>query len=594
MKGKLPDFAPFRLRGVWALAVLVLLAAVAVSAQTPDALSQAHAMHLQLLRTPVAERQRANYDRIVAVLAPLWSNPRNPDADSARFEAASLYVARARDLHDPAAYALAAQTFLALLRASPYTAYRRNAEFALAQIQIFHLHEPRAAAVWLRDFDQRYPADLRADVARREARGLKVPEPEYLTASETLRTVPASSPPAERAVALPPAPPPSVAPRSSKRLAVHIGNLNGVQVFSNANGTSVVVALRREAPFTRGAIPQRHLTYFDISARGAPRSRGAGDATLRVDDGRVVSIRIADHRSGQTRLVIETRAGAHTDRGRYFPNPARLIIGITGAGGADAGRQAPARPAQPALPLSSGGDSLTRALGLKIGRIVLDPGHGGHDTGTIGADDLLEKNVVLDVALRLGKLLRQRLGVEVLYTRHNDTFIPLEERTAIANRARADLFVSIHANSNPDPQARGIETYYLDLTNNAQALAVAARENASSDRSIHDLGSLVRTITLHDKMEESHELARDLQRHLSATSNEPDRGVKSAPFVVLIGAQMPSVLAEISFLSNPGDDRRLRTSAYRQRLAEGLYQGLLQYIHSLSGTRTAALAGSQR
>jgi len=583
---------------VWALALLLLLVGAAARAQAPDALSQAHAMHLQLLRTPLAQRRRADYDRIVALLAPLWRNPKAPDADSARFEAASLYVARARDLHDAAAYRLAAQTFLALLHASPYTAYRRNAEFALAQIEIFHLHEPRSAAVWLRDFVQRYPADLRVAVARREERGERVPEPAYLTERETLPAIPAATPPPALAEAHPApraaprtdagAPPPSAARR--RRFPLRIGNLSGVQVFTNATGTSVVVGLRRQVPFTRGALPRRHLVYFDISARGAPR--GARDATLRVDDGRVVSIRIANRRSGMTRLVIQTRAGVRADRGRYFPNPSRLIIGITAA--AAAADPPPPPRARPAQPLAGGGDSLTRALGLKIGRIVLDPGHGGYDTGTIGAGNLYEKNVVLDVALRLGQLLRQRLGVDVIYTRHNDTFIPLEQRTAIANRAHADLFVSIHANSNPDPHARGIETYYLDLTNNAQALAVAARENATSDRSIHDLGSMVRTIALHDKMEESHELARDLQHNLATVAGEPDRGVKSAPFVVLIGAQMPSVLAEISFLSNPSDDHKLRTSAYRQRLAEGLYRGLLQYIHSLGGLRTADLSGPQR
>ncbi|MGH9482376.1 MAG: N-acetylmuramoyl-L-alanine amidase family protein, partial [Terriglobales bacterium] len=281
----------------------------------------------------------------------------------------------------------------------------------------------------------------------------------------------------------------------------------------------------------------------------------------------------------------------HADRGHFFPNPARLIVGISGSA---AHPPAPASPPSlpervppPARPLANGSDSLARALGLRIGRIVLDAGHGGHDTGTISAGGLEEKNVVLDVTLRLGRMLRQRLGVAVIYTRNHDTFIPLEERTAIANRARADLFVSIHANSNPDPGARGIETYFLDLTNRAQAEAVAARENAGSDRSVHDLRDMVRVITLHDKMEESHELARDLERGLVRATGESNRGVRSAPFVVLIGAQMPSVLAEVSFLSNARDARSLRQSAYRQRLAEGLYQGLRQYIQSLGGAKTA-------
>src|SRR6185369_3440274 len=152
-----------------------------------------------------------------------------------------------------------------------------------------------------------------------------------------------------------------------------------------------------------------------------------------------------------------------------------------------------------AQPTANGDRSLIRALGLKIGRIVVDAGHGGHDTGTIGPNGLYEKDLVLEVALRLGKLLENRLGAEVVYTRDDDTFIPLETRTAIANQNQADLFISVHANSSSDPQARGIETYYLNFTTNADALEVAARENAVSANSIHELQDLVKKIALKEK-----------------------------------------------------------------------------------------------
>lgn len=236
--------------------------------------------------------------------------------------------------------------------------------------------------------------------------------------------------------------------------------------------------------------------------------------------------------------------------------------------------------------------SLTRALGLKIGRIVVDAGHGGHDSGTLGPGGIQEKDVVLDVALRLGKLLRQRMGADVIYTRDDDTFIPLEQRTAIANKAQADLFISVHANSSSDPMARGVETYYLNFTTSPDALEVAARENAVSNESIHELSGLVKKITLKDKIDESREFAADVDSSLYAglEHGNPglrDRGVKKAPFVVLIGANMPSILAEISFLTNPDDAVQLRDPQYRQRIAESLYRGVAKYVNGLSGLRVA-------
>jgi N-acetylmuramoyl-L-alanine amidase len=246
-----------------------------------------------------------------------------------------------------------------------------------------------------------------------------------------------------------------------------------------------------------------------------------------------------------------------------------------------------------AKPTASGDRSLIRALGLKIGKIVIDPGHGGHDTGTIGPDGLQEKDLVLEVGRRLGKLLQARLGAEVVYTRKNDTFIPLETRTAIANQQRADLFISIHANSSQDSEARGVETYYLNFTSSPEALEVAARENAVSEKSIYELQDLVKKIALKEKIEESREFAGDVQEslHSGLASKSPairNRGVKKAPFIVLIGANMPSILAEISFVSNPADEHRLETSEYRQRIAESLYRGIAKYVDGLSGVKMAS------
>ncbi len=254
----------------------------------------------------------------------------------------------------------------------------------------------------------------------------------------------------------------------------------------------------------------------------------------------------------------------------------------------DTGKTAVLLPPTESKPTRDGQRSLTRALGLKISRIVIDPGHGGHDTGTIGPHGLMEKDLCLDVALRLGHEIEEKLpGAEVIYTRKDDTFIPLEERTAIANDAKADLFISVHANSSHDAAARGIETYYLNFATSEESMAVAARENALAQSSLHDLQDIIKKIARNEKVEESKELASDIQDSLThrlqlVSQDERNRGVKKAPFVVLIGANMPSVLSEISFISNPSDEKLLRKTDQRQRVADGLYRGIASYLDSLN------------
>jgi N-acetylmuramoyl-L-alanine amidase len=242
--------------------------------------------------------------------------------------------------------------------------------------------------------------------------------------------------------------------------------------------------------------------------------------------------------------------------------------------------------------------TLTRALGLKIRRIVIDPGHGGHDTGTIGPAGIEEKDVVLDVALRLRRMILRKLGCQVVMTRSADTFIPLEERAAVANEDGADLFISIHANASRDPSARGIETYYLNFTTDPEALAVAARENATSEQSVFQLQNLVKKIALSAKIDESRDFAkvvdRELVLHLDEDGDrQPDRGIKKAPFVVLIGANMPSILVEISFLTNPHDERSLERSQFRQDIAQALYDGIARYTEGLGTIRVAQRAVPQ-
>jgi N-acetylmuramoyl-L-alanine amidase len=251
-------------------------------------------------------------------------------------------------------------------------------------------------------------------------------------------------------------------------------------------------------------------------------------------------------------------------------------------------RSATATP-PPGVPQANraGTYSLARQLGLTARTIVVDAGHGGHDPGSIGPAGLQEKELVLDVALRLEKLLRTRLGAQVVMTRSTDVFVALEERTAIANTKGADLFLSVHANSSRSSRSRGIETYFLNFARNRHAESVAARENAISEATLKDLQGLVKAIALNSKIDESRDFAASVQEAMvdglkAASPDVLDRGVHTAPFYVLIGANMPSVLAEISFVSNPAEERLLKKSDHRDRIAQSLFTGVRSYLEVLN------------
>jgi N-acetylmuramoyl-L-alanine amidase len=258
---------------------------------------------------------------------------------------------------------------------------------------------------------------------------------------------------------------------------------------------------------------------------------------------------------------------------------------------ADVKAPPPARPEpiplpKQAAPTSQGDRTLTRMLGLKVGRIVLDPGHGGNDHGTTGPGGMLEKDLVLSIAHSLREMIREKIGAEVFLTREDDTFISLEERTAFANRHRADLFISIHANSSRIRSISGVETYYLDFAKTDAEREIAARENATADGNVRDLQDLIKKIAQADKSVESRELASIVQKKLYSGTRKvlpstKDRGVRSAPFIVLIGADMPSVLAEVAFISNPKVERLLRKESTKQSLVKALFTGIDGYMKAL-------------
>jgi len=416
----------------------------------------------------------------------------------------------------------------------------------------------------------------------------------------------------------------------------------------------ITIEVDGEVPFHEERIPDPDRVFVDMS--GTRAAAGLVDRTIRFDsDGDIVrQVRIGRHPNNTTRVVLDT---ADVTSYSIYPmySPFRLVIDCVRTPAVTASVAAPpVRPPSPApsplkaVPLTkswlrraptmspraealiagarvqpeppplpkiadiataaplpgataippaakngSGGLSIARQLGLGVSRIVIDPGHGGHDSGAKGRG-VTEAELVLDVSLRLEKLLQKVPGAEVILTRRADEFIPLPDRTAIANREGADLFLSVHANASPNSQARGVETYFLNFANNSSAAAIAARENAASSLAMGEMPDLVKAIAMSNKLDESRDFATHVQHAMTErlrTSNKTlkDLGVKQAPFVVLIGATMPSVLAEISFVTNPQEAKLLKSSAYRQRIAESLFNAIRKYQTSLRAAPSIAL-----
>ncbi len=428
----------------------------------------------------------------------------------------------------------------------------------------------------------------------------------------------ATAPPAGTAAATP------VPPASDANAAI----IQHITHSPLPKGDRVTIELSREAQFTvsRASNPDRVVCdIFDASFTPAI----AADAG-RINGPLLQSVGIAIPNAAVTRLTFDLTAEPRYSSFRLY-TPFRLVIDIESDAPLPPAPPPPhaaptssrANPSTPPLsaaattakssvpalatvaapspaaaaPTGKGDYSLARQLGLGVSRIVIDPGHGGYDPGA-QANGVTEAELVLDVSLRLEKLLAAVPGVDAVLTRRTDTFIPLEERTAIANREGADLFLSIHANASPQRSANGIETFFLNLATNAHAEAVAARENATSAASMGTLPQILKTIALNNKLAESRELATMVQaslvHRLSERKPAKDLGVKQAPFVVLIGAEMPSVLAEISFLSNPADATLLKQGAYRQRIAQALFDSLVKYQASLKKVATVASRAEER
>ncbi|MDX2268952.1 MAG: N-acetylmuramoyl-L-alanine amidase [Bryobacter sp.] len=420
--------------------------------------------------------------------------------------------------------------------------------------------------------------------------------------------------------------------------AQNLGRIETIESSHAPNTTTILVSVTGAIDIQSQRIENPARVFVDFQNTFPRKGLGVfrqSAQTLAIQDPLVRQIRVAENQRGVTRVVLdlaredldyrtEVRPGnklaillspvrskltnplsqarpsnPRPTRAFQFPAPPTLSAKYSLPSLPEttlAPLPSPKPAASPEVALaaktSSLNRSLTRVLGLKVGRVVIDAGHGGHDVGSTGRSGLHEKDVTLDVAKRLGALLEDQLGCEIVYTRTDDRYLALEERAAFANRAQADLFISIHANAARNRTAAGIETYYLNFTSSPEALEVAARENAVSQRSVNDLGDLVKQIALKDKLTESREFATKVHAAMLAStakvsSRGNDRGVRKAPFVVLIGAKMPSILSEIGFLSNPKEEALLKTDAYRDKIAAALAKGIVNYANTLSHFQVA-------
>jgi N-acetylmuramoyl-L-alanine amidase len=307
---------------------------------------------------------------------------------------------------------------------------------------------------------------------------------------------------------------------------------------------------------------------------------------------------VAQPIAGLTRVVLETK-GNSTFSVSLEPNPYRLVVQVRKLGAETksqvnlfpgAGAEADKEKLAIVVPPPTSEDQQLRARVPKM-RIVVDAGHGGWDLGTVGRRGLLEKDLVLEIAQRLGKLLESRLGAEVILTRNDDNYIPLDERAGIANQAQADLFVSVHANYSDLPSARGVETYYTNFFSAPSAKDIETRAGKSDGK--NPVTVALSAADLHEKIEQSRRLAASVQRSLYGTLSVQnpglrDRGVKEASYVVLTETAMPGILAEVSFVSSPTDEQKLRSDGYREQIAEALYKGIARYAAGSRGVKVAA------
>lgn len=450
------------------------------------------------------------------------------------------------------------------LLAENYERYKKNYDIALEEYKrLVELFPESARAEQVKD---------KIAQARLDQRELFVPSNVQKTASPTDLTVPRYGGISEQ--------------ESAQREATL---LSKVDYWTTMDWSRMVIDLKGDVRYKYEVLLEDELHpykrfYIDVLKSYIPPDF---NRRIAANDGLIRQARIGQYDKDTVRIVLDMES---IDKIKVFhfelPHQYKIVIDILGK--ADVGtletRETPSPPDEKDRETETGAVSLSKALGLKVKTIIIDPGHGGKDPGA-SSNGVQEKDLALQLSLLLKEMiLKENPRMKVLMTRSDDTYVKLEERTAFANKNRGDLFLSIHINASPREKLSGVETYYLNLTTDNDALDLAAKENQTSMKSISDLQAILNDLMINSKISESRDLAEKVQFSIIGKTVKShhvmvDLGVKKAPFIVLLGAQMPSILIEAGFLTNSGDRHNLQSSHYQRTIAEGIYDGIMQYIN---------------
>jgi N-acetylmuramoyl-L-alanine amidase len=531
-----------------------------------ELIQKASALRAALRRRPPAERLEPEYlDALAIYQRAVRLDEDRTQGDAALMAQADAYREMARQFQKPRYFYSALQCYAAILKDYSEGPFSTRALVGTAHIYEQDLADSDSAARAYSEIVRRFPASVSA----REAQA-------------SLARLQTSS--AERN-------PHNVVEAYSADDAAGVVTVSQVRHFSGPDYARVILDLTISSPYERRTEGSSLILKL-ANAKLGPRLLQAQTAV--TPGGMLKRIQIAGKPDG---AEIRIDCARLRDFAIFaLDSPPRIVADLRGSRtiADDAEVAAGAQTAVPAQRTADGSITLLRALGLKVRRIVIDPGHGGFDTGAVSRDGTYEKDITLDIALRLRAAIQRDLkDVEIILTRDSDRFVPLEERTAIANAKQADLFISIHINSSPSSLASGVETYFLSLDASKDELEVATRENTQTSRNAGELQALLQRIVTDTKVVESRDFALHVQnslvagmRRVSPTASL-NRGVKKAPFVVLLGANMPSILAEVAFISHPKDGDGLRTAEFRQSIAESLCVGVRSYIDTLSRSGAA-------
>jgi len=546
-----------------------------------SAYKRANNKYIRLSRSHRLRKYRIYWIKTIRSFEYVYKHyPRSSFAPKALFKAAQLYQELYGYSHKKADLIAAKNLYKRLILKYPRSKLVDNALYNISICEI-NLKEIRAAKINLKTLIRLYPKSVYAKYAREKIRLLSHRDYAHRYNHDRYKVRHTNT---NKEIA-----PPFYRARTGPKISpnAHPVKIVAIRHWSTADYTRVVLDTTGPVSYHQGflrAVPRLHLPkriYLDLTPAILSKS---SPELIKIRNGLLRSVRIAQYNHKTVRVVFDLGQFRGT-RVFYLDNPFRIVVDVFGE------HYASSTPKKICIPprlknLEKGKKlSLAQQLGLCVRRIVIDPGHGGKDPGAIGPDGLEEKNVVLKVAKRLAKILRKRLGCQVILTRKRDVFLPLEERTAIANADKADLFISIHANSSPNRYARGVETFFLNFALDKDAMRVAARENATSTKRISDLQNILNDLMRNSKIRESKRLAQYVQEGIIDTLRKrykgiENLGVKQAPFFVLIGARMPAILTEISFISNRLEERRLENKRYLDLIAQGIANGIIAYVES--------------